>query len=301
LEPEEWINGLKQLDVKAIAILGAEPLLYKKFDELCASLRSHLKGPISISMTTNGWYLEKYAGTIAKHIDSLAVSLDGPTADIHDKIRGVDGSFDRAINGILLLKKKFKYKTIRISLAITPDNYMHLGAMHVFITKTLGIHQMVFNHYNYVSPLSCNFDAPGGVCKPANISGYTEEQIHQMNCNKIFEQLTKHKLFPYCYPKLSTLSDLKEYYQESPTKFVAAGRNGCRIISALLAGQRLAINPDGTIPAGGRCFDTRVFGNIGPPLVLDTKALTELNNFIIENGFPPPCQRLCCGGKLVGK
>jgi len=50
-------------------------------------------------MTTNGWLLKTRLGEIFNHVDALRISLDGPSSEIHDRLRG-HGSFARAVESI---------------------------------------------------------------------------------------------------------------------------------------------------------------------------------------------------------
>ncbi|MFB6478926.1 radical SAM protein [Streptomyces virginiae] len=77
-------------------ISGGEPLLLPDLADLGRALRG---GGGTSSCTTNGWHLARRAGELAGAFDAIRVSLDGPSAGSHDRIRG-DGSFERACEGI---------------------------------------------------------------------------------------------------------------------------------------------------------------------------------------------------------
>jgi MoaA/NifB/PqqE/SkfB family radical SAM enzyme len=83
-------------DILGVDISGGEPLLLADLVDLAEELTS--AGRV-VSVTTNGWHLEYRAARLAGHIDAVKVSLDGPTALIHDGWRG-RGSFNRAVRGI---------------------------------------------------------------------------------------------------------------------------------------------------------------------------------------------------------
>ena len=103
LSTEETIRlckDLKEIDCKGIALMGGEPLLRKDWPRIAEEV--HNLG-MDLSIITNGW--NACNPDITKHMKDLspecvAVSLDGGQASVHDKIRGVHGSYDRALSAI---------------------------------------------------------------------------------------------------------------------------------------------------------------------------------------------------------
>lgn len=88
---------LAHADVLGVDISGGEPLLLRDLPNLITTVRGGRRSAVSI--TTNGWHLQRRALELAGVADAIRVSLDGPTIASHDSIRG-DGSFLRAIDGI---------------------------------------------------------------------------------------------------------------------------------------------------------------------------------------------------------
>lgn len=94
---------------------GGEPLLR---DDLFI-LAKHAKdnGIKRISILTNGTLIDKRnVGKIKEYFDVIQVSLDGSRKEIHERIRGVNGSFEKTINGIRLLKEEGCYVIIAFTL-----------------------------------------------------------------------------------------------------------------------------------------------------------------------------------------
>jgi MoaA/NifB/PqqE/SkfB family radical SAM enzyme len=95
------IDEVCSLGVPFFDISGGEPLLRKDIDTLARRASSH---GCLVSMNTNGTLLtSSRVSEIANAFDAVVVSLDGPK-EIHDKIRGVDGTYDKAVEAIKLLK-----------------------------------------------------------------------------------------------------------------------------------------------------------------------------------------------------
>ncbi len=86
-----------------VAFEGGEPLLRRDLVDILAFSRSL---PLHTSLITNGMLLEAKISEIAKYINGVIyVSLDG-LEKTHDRIRGVGGSFKKAVQGIEAAKEK---------------------------------------------------------------------------------------------------------------------------------------------------------------------------------------------------
>lgn len=96
------IDSVCSLGVPFFDLSGGEPLLRKDLIVLAKRVASH---GCLVSMNTNGTLLdEKRVCEVADVFDTVVVSLDGPK-DVHDKIRGVAGTYEKAIKAIKLLKE----------------------------------------------------------------------------------------------------------------------------------------------------------------------------------------------------
>jgi radical SAM family uncharacterized protein len=100
----------------AIAFEGGEPLLRKDLAEILAYSRSL---PLHTSLITNGTLLESRIDEIAPYINgAVYVSLDG-LEKTHDTIRGVNGSFRKAVRGIMASRGKVP---VTINTTIMAEN-----------------------------------------------------------------------------------------------------------------------------------------------------------------------------------
>jgi len=107
------ISHSKNHDEINIAFYGGEPLLEFNFIKECidyAEKKADGK-KVTFSMTTNGSLLtDEIVEFLYKHDVELTVSLDGPK-EIHDNHRKLAsnnrGSFDKVINNIINIEKKF--------------------------------------------------------------------------------------------------------------------------------------------------------------------------------------------------
>jgi len=95
------IDAVCSLGVPFFDLSGGEPLIRKDLIVLAKRVASH---GCLVSMNTNGTLLdENNVAEVANVFDMVVVSLDGPK-EVHDKIRGVLGTYDKADKAIGLLK-----------------------------------------------------------------------------------------------------------------------------------------------------------------------------------------------------
>ena len=107
LSTVEWqkiCDQLAELHCNQITLLGGEPFLRKDWFDIAQHIRNL---GIKVTMITNGYNIDT---TIVRQLRSLepytiAISLDGATAETHDSIRGMHGSFTRCINSLHLLRE----------------------------------------------------------------------------------------------------------------------------------------------------------------------------------------------------
>ncbi|MEM1566433.1 MAG: radical SAM protein [Candidatus Bathyarchaeia archaeon] len=96
------IDNVCSLGVTFFDFSGGEPLLRKDLTVLAKRVSRH---NCLVSMNTNATLLKREnASKIAESFDIIVVSIDGPE-ECHDKIRGVAGTFQRAVEAIKILKK----------------------------------------------------------------------------------------------------------------------------------------------------------------------------------------------------
>ncbi len=98
------IEELASLGVFYIYFLGGEPFIRPDFMRLVSVARAN---GVDVMINTNGWFISKER---AKELSNLGVhqvrvSIDGATPATHDAMRGMRGSFKRAIAAIGFLKE----------------------------------------------------------------------------------------------------------------------------------------------------------------------------------------------------
>ena len=95
------INEAYGPEDKMVILSGGEPLMRRDLEDCIRRIREM---GFSCGMVTNGYLLtrERAAGLLRAGLGSATVSIDGTEAD-HDWMRGVSGSFTRALNAAMIL------------------------------------------------------------------------------------------------------------------------------------------------------------------------------------------------------
>lgn len=97
------VDVMLSVNPSRVSISGGEPLLVPWCTE--ATRRFHDSG-IIVTLFTSGWMMsESLAADLACSVTNVAVSLDGSNKEIHDRIRGQRGSFDRVIAALDVLQR----------------------------------------------------------------------------------------------------------------------------------------------------------------------------------------------------
>ncbi|MCI3928350.1 radical SAM protein [Streptomyces sp. AN091965] len=94
-----------------MALTGGEPLVARGVFEVAQRLRAaevnaqRLRAAgVKLPVNTSGRVMNRaLAERLADHFDEAIVSLDGATSEVHDRIRGREGSFERVLAALTLL------------------------------------------------------------------------------------------------------------------------------------------------------------------------------------------------------
>jgi len=104
-EAKKLIDDAQKLGVTIIAFTGGEPLLRDDIFELISYVDQRKAMPV---MFTNGQYLtdENVDKLADAGLYSIFLSIDNPNPEEHNRLRGMPGLFDIAIEGLKRLKSK---------------------------------------------------------------------------------------------------------------------------------------------------------------------------------------------------
>lgn len=279
-----------------IAINGTEPLLYK---ELIPAIRYILDNKLRCELTTNGYLLEKFAREFVEiGLPQISISIDG-SPEVHNRIRGVSDSFERAWKGIqkiIEMKRELNKSLPKISVAFTISNYnAHCLNETAKIFKNLEVNSIGFYHLNFINEnmARSHNNSFGYICKisPSSIAVLNPEDIDEF---VLAEEIKKVKNnypadFIHFSPDITTSEEIRVYYSH-PEIFI--GKKRC--FDPWMNAQVLS---NGDVVPGARCFHI-VLGNIYVnkfSAIWNSAVCRKFRKeFRNVGGVTPACSR-CCG------
>lgn len=135
----DLIDELASIDGKAITFSGGEPLLRRGWFDIM----KYASEKLEVTLNTNGMLIgSNSAGLLSQLTPHIQVSLDGPSPEIHDKIRG-QGSFEATMKGIRQLQKRGLRDKLIICMTLMKDNIAWAPDMIDFVQQ-LGIPKLRF-------------------------------------------------------------------------------------------------------------------------------------------------------------
>lgn len=128
-------NQLKKLGTKEIVLTGGEFILRKDYQKIVEKIAKLGIKPV---VYTNGYaFSQKTAHCFVRHGADVSFSIDGFTPKTHDSIRGIKGSFSKALNAIKMLgneKRNLKNSTkIIVNYTVQKENVNDLKYALSFI------------------------------------------------------------------------------------------------------------------------------------------------------------------------
>ena len=141
----EWLRFFEELTAAGVleaTLSGGEAFVRKDFKELVEGV---VRNRMRFSLLSNGTLITDDAARFlasTKRCNSVQVSIDGPTGEVHDLNCG-KGSFERAVRGLQALQRHGINRTVR--LTITRSNYRHLEEAARILLEDLGLRSFSTN------------------------------------------------------------------------------------------------------------------------------------------------------------
>ncbi len=141
-----------KVPMPVLVFSGGEPLCRRDLFSLMNRARQH---GIILALATNGTIIdhEKVQQIRDSGVARVSVSLDGATAEVHDRMRQIPGAFDRALEGIRHLHDAGVPFQINVTLTKQNDHQLEdvyelaksLGAVavHIFMLVPVGCGQVL--------------------------------------------------------------------------------------------------------------------------------------------------------------
>jgi len=292
LEVWDWIRLIDEVAQynPRISISGGEPLLYNGIDEILDYL--HRKG-LSTTLTTNGTLIDRHLLSILKNIERLKISIDGPE-EIHDKLRGIKGTYKKVIHNIEMLNKIKLEKSrqtpfLTMYSIITTDLLPYLEQMIEIAIKNK-FQQIRFLHLLFLSEEDINAAKNIFPDRLYYWKGAVFNAEHFVHSEKIAEGIMKikEKKYPIIVefePDFNFQNILKYYRRD--THFFLSYRGKCR-----MPWTSMTIKQDGRVEI---CPDYIIGDTKEDSLkeIWNSKRAKELRKFISQRNTFPVCKACC--------
>jgi len=163
-EYKKLAEEFHRLGVHQISIAGGEPLLRK---DIFPIIENFAGRGMSVNLCTNGMLLGKYYREIySSGVTCVTVSLDGATAESHDKIRGTAGSYHQIKSGIeTFLFYRNGMPLLRVRMTISKDNAGEIQRFYKQWDRVADdvllqpVHHCSHSYYTGMGETSLNLDA----------------------------------------------------------------------------------------------------------------------------------------------
>ena len=130
-------DELARLGTTKVHLTGGEVLLHPRIFEIIATLAQR---GLQVNLTSNGTLLdeENAAQLVESGAQNVSLSLDGPTPQVHDAVRG-KGNFKRTLRGIRNLRRAARHAHrklhIRVNTVVSRMNYLDLADLPILIHR----------------------------------------------------------------------------------------------------------------------------------------------------------------------
>lgn len=115
---KHWIKEMAAFGIRKIAIGGGEPFIRKDLTDIVNEIKSY---GIQCTITSSGYLVGKVP---FPPVDEIVLSIDGATAKTHDAIRGMKGSWKKAVNAVEIARQHCLVK--QLNFVLQKDNYHEL-------------------------------------------------------------------------------------------------------------------------------------------------------------------------------
>ena len=204
----EAIQGVAEdmaaLGAGYVSLTGGDPFVRRDIREI---IDAFAERKIPIHINTNGVVLTKFADFLisrAEAIRSITVSIDSPHPEVHDEIRGVQGTFRRALAGMERIRS-----AIPVSLACTLnqknfdeiEEYAQFAARHGYPFRFQPLHD---DGENQLAP-----NQEGVEVETEALAGLTERLESIPDDDRSFELRQYYRLFEPFFRNREALNSLR--------------------------------------------------------------------------------------------
>ncbi len=289
-EAKTLIQSLAEFGKPVLVLSGGEPLLRNDIFEL--NNFASTKG-LPVALATNGTLINS---TVAEKIKAsgiqrVAVSLDGATREVNDSFRGINGAFDRALQGIQHLTQLGIPAQINFTLA--RHNLFQLESMFELALE-LKVNAL---HLFMLVPVGCGLEiAPAEMLTAVEYESALE-QFYRLSL-KYKELETRATCAPHYYRILCQERVNKSEKKQAELKTVDSPvqriSRGCLAgINVCFVSHRGDVYPCGYLPVtAGNVKETKI-----TTIWSEAKVFRDLRNYSLLTGKCGICTyKQICGG-----
>jgi MoaA/NifB/PqqE/SkfB family radical SAM enzyme len=284
-----------------VLLTGTEPLMYPRMLEL---MQYGLSRGINFHITTNGTLLQRCAEQLVElcsRPDALriTISLDG-IGEVHDTIRGVKGTFDRAIEGLHALDTRKRqdnqsWPEVTINYTISDFNHTHIADFidwfhhHDYKVRGINFSHLWFKDASIVEKHNKRF-ADEFPVQPENTGAVDLAAIDMI---RVREQLAASRnggpRLPFYIAESPPLTEMEAgIYYQYPTQIVFYDK-------CLAPWRNVAITPHGDVIISPLCFAGSL-GNVKNSSfsrVWNGESFRRFRRKLKKVAIYPACSRCC--------
>ncbi len=291
LEVKDWLKVVDEIKTFSprIHISGGEPFVFKDIIRVIEHIK---KNNLYLNITTNGTFLEEYTEELIKsRVDRIDISIDGPE-EIHNRIRGVPGTFGKVLRGLKMIKgSRRDLPLIKINSIINFANPETMEEIVEFAqTNGASIIQFIYPLYlekdavvSHKNLLHNTLNRDINYWSEAN--HYKPESGDFCRIQSVMKKIKEKKVIIDIFPKFN--AEQFDAYYKNPKRFSEIYEGRCRAMW-----NTLTILPDGSIES---CPDY-VVGNVKTQRILpawNSQKMVFLRKIIRDKRSFSVC-RACC-------
>jgi len=176
-----------EVTVEGIAITGGEPFIREDLREVIDVIIREKS--CNISIATNGFFTDRMKILLDEFrtkINSISISIDG-IGKLHDKIRGIEGTFENALKSIDLIRLNYPNVRLKLKFTITKLNYKEILSTYKYFRER--------NLFLWISPAIHNKYYTNKISNDNFI--FDDDQIHEITeqLDIIYKDLVDNELY----------------------------------------------------------------------------------------------------------
>lgn len=253
----KFLEGVPEEKRVGIIISGGEPFLFEELPRLVQGIKELKYSHIVV--ITNGTTGEEMYADVIPYINTLQISLDGTTADIHDVTRG-KGSFEKVCRKLELARE---YNIKKIVCSFTPTKY------NVEDMPNLAL----FAYRNHIDALHITRLMPTGRGQKNKDMLYPDVELYNKSIREFVTNLKD--INSKIYFHRSSEEIFKS--EDEKTKYIETTFAAEQTEKVILAGRRLSCGLGNLISIG---YDSKIYPC--PSLSYPDCELGDLNSTIDE-------------------